>query len=169
MKRQIALLMMALSLPACQRTPMPPAESYRSVTDQWIVRLGLPTIGIWPCRDRHKKTGGTKVHVPLEEGCYKMEPSQQWRGVWATEFEAHRFCPGAAESCPWDNRNLYELWWNTRVFTDRPQIGAQLGRRYELAFVGRRTKYRVGTWSPHYEIVVDRLVSMRDLGPMPKK
>jgi hypothetical protein len=70
-------------------------------------------------------------------------------------------------ACSWDKQPRYELWWNRRMFTHRPQIGARMSRSYALDFVGRRTKYDVGGWGQHYEIVVDRLISMKDLGPTP--
>jgi hypothetical protein len=155
MKRQVGFLALALALQACHRAYEAPPQSYRSWKDQWIVRLGLPGLGIGPCKNTAEY-----------DECYKMQPVQRWRGVWLTQFEDERFCPGRTQTCAADGQPWNELWFNTRTFTSRPQIRAKGNRKYAFEFVGRRTKYPVAGIH-HYVIVVDRLISMKDLGPLP--
>jgi hypothetical protein len=157
MQWRVGLATVALFMEGCNPTSNAPAKSYRSLTDQWIVRLGLPRVGIWPCKDDK---------LDFDE-CYKMEPSREWRGLWVTQFEDYHFCPNAEQTCASAKQPRYRLWWNRKVFTHRPPVGAKTNRSYELEFIGRSTKYSVDGWDSHNEIVVDRLISMKDLGPTP--
>lgn len=156
MRRRILLVAFALSLCGCGEQPDAPAREYRRWTDQWIVRLGLPFFGIEPCR-------GLSKHLPYEE-CLKISRPQQWHGVWVTG-EGERFCPGATTQCP-GARPSTELWFNERTFRSRPQISGKMNEKYAVEFVGRRTDYPVGSaWARHYEIIVDQMISMKDIGP----
>ena len=157
MKRRVFLVAVGLALQACQRPPTAAPESYQRVADQWIVQLGLPRVGIWPCNDDRLAF----------DKCYKMLPSQHWRGVWVTQFEGEHFCPDTARSCSWNERPRYELSWNTRVFAGRPQVRRRVNRSYAIEFIGRRTRYKADGWDPSYEIIVDRLIASKDLGPTP--
>lgn len=154
MWRRVLIVGQFLSLCACQRTETASAQSYQSATDQWIVRLGLPAVGILPCRNS-----------PYE-GCYKLEPEQRWRGTWVTD-EGGRFCPKETKRCHRNEQPHLRLWYNPKVFTHPPPVAVKINRTYELNLVGRRTEYPVGGWQRNYVIVVDRLDSMTDLGPLP--
>ena len=154
--RALVIGSFGIAVAACQRMPTAPPQSYKHLSDQWIVRLGLPAVGVWPC-------DGARLDY---DECYKMQPAQRWSGTWVTEFESFHFCPGASVPCAWRDQPRYELAWNRRVFTQRPQIKADVGKVYAVDFVGRRTAYRTDGWAPAYVIVVDRLISKRDLGSL---
>jgi hypothetical protein len=152
-------MVLPLLLMACQSMPSPRADVYKNWTDRWIVRLGLP---IRPCQELDD----------IDE-CYRRLPAQHWRGTWVLGPGEHMeyFCPNSA-ACRWDKQPSYDLWWNRRVFTGRPQVGAAWGKRYAADFVGRRTAYSDRYFGPgdrKYLIVVDRLTSIRELGPSPKE
>jgi hypothetical protein len=163
------VLIVALALSACERLPTGPPDSYQDWKDQMIVRLGLPNVGIWPCRDHEEISSGEKVHVsmPVDE-CYKMERSRRWRGTWVLGPGEHdeQFCPGGTAVCALKSRPGYTLDWHRHPIGD---VG--WSKRYEVDFVGRRTSYPVDMFpaGEPYVIVVDRLNSMRDLGPLQRK
>lgn len=134
-----------------------------------IVRLGLPNVGIWPCPDQEEVNSGEKVHVsmPVDE-CYKMRPSQRWRGIWSLGPGEHdeQFCPADTPVCSSKDRQGYILDWR------RTHIGdTEWSKRYEVDFIGRRTKYRQEMFpaGEPYVIVVDRLISMKDIGALAKE
>ena len=155
-KNRVGLITVALALTACQRANPHPAESYQRWTDRMIARLSLPNVGIWPCEEQ----------APTDE-CFKMQPPRRWRGIWVLGpgEEDERFCPNSVTVCPWKRLPRYDLEWNRRVFTGRPQVHAEWGKSYVVDFTGRRTTYESGWWSsdPDYTVVVDRLNSMRML------
>jgi hypothetical protein len=150
-------MLVGLALCGCQLSGGDPAEAYRRWSDRMIVALGLTSVGMHTC----------KAEDEIDD-CVKMLPKHRWQGLWVTEFEGDRFCPGTMKACSWEKQPRYELWFNRKVFTGRPQIKAEMYRVYALDFEGRRTQYKTDRWSPHYEIVVDHLIAMRDLGPMPE-
>jgi hypothetical protein len=170
MQRQIALLMMALSLPACQRVSTEQADSYQHWTDQTIVRLGLPNVGIWPCADHEETALGEKVHVspPIYE-CYKMQPSQHWRGIWVLGPGEHdeQFCPGRTDACALESRTSYMLTWNRSIHARGPRERGT----YTIDFSGRRTTYPLEFkfFERGYVIVIDHLNSWKKVGRPPKK
>lgn len=161
----MTILTLGLGLAACHRVQIPPAQSYKSSTDQWIVRLGLPYIGIWPCRKEDKELRFT----PTDE-CLRMQPARRWRGVWVLGpyAEGEQFCPNSPVPCRWEKRPRFELEWNPRMFKGAPQVRADWGRTYLIEFVGRRTAYQDYNWQGDYTIMVDRLVSVKDVGPAPR-
>jgi hypothetical protein len=95
-----------------------------------------------------------------------MAPPQRWRGAWVTQFESEHFCPGDAFECSSEKHEEYDLWFDKKVFTDRPQIRAKVNRKYALDFIGRRTEYPIAGWGRRYEIIVDHMISMKDVGPL---
>lgn len=157
--------MLLLSVSACDR-PSNEARDYQHLTDRWIVRLGLPIVGIQPCRGRTRMENGSKFELPPPvDECYEMQPSRHWTGIWTLGPGEHdeQFCPTGAGACSLKSRPSYTLDWR------RHPIGnVGWSKRYEVDFVGRRTSYplKMLIGDETYVIVVDRLNSMKDLGPL---
>jgi hypothetical protein len=165
MIRTIAVAAALLTCTACGKQPQrTPATAYVHWGDR--LRASAPAVveSIFPpCT---KKNGRYLDPTPIDE-CYKLQAPQRWRGIWVTEFEGYRFCPAPAQTCSGYEQPRYSLWLNPKVFGHPPQIGVTLDHSYSIGFIGRRTQYRVGGWAPYYVIVVDRLISIRDLGLLP--
>lgn len=113
---------------------------------------------VTPCT-REKTVDGYKVneHLPTDQ-CVHMEPARVWRGQWISQYEHTVFCPAEAEQneCPVPN----ERTWLSGA------IGGEIGHRYFVSFVGRKTKYPGGYG--HFglydsEIIVDRMISLEKL------
>jgi len=88
------------------------------------------------------------------------------KGVWIDEFEGSQFFPNVMRPPAHDVRP--RIWLDTervRIKHGYENKGRN-GRAVLVEFIGRRTKYR--GWSGHfgmfdYEIIVDRVISMREL------
>lgn len=164
MIRTISVAAVLLACSACGKQPQrTPTQAYIYWGDR--LRASAPTVveSIFPpCT---KKYDRYRAPTPMDE-CYKLQAPQRWQGIWVTEFEEYRFCPAPAQTCSGYEQPRYSLWLNTKVFGHRPQIAGTANHSYSIEFIGRRTEYRVG-WAPHYEIVVDKLISMKDLGLLP--
>jgi hypothetical protein len=108
-----------------------------------------------PCT-RKKTIDGYEVNEQLPtDQCVHMEPAKVWRGEWVAQYEHTVFCPAAAEQtqCPIPNDRI----WLSGA------MGGEIGNRYLVSFVGRKTKYR-GSYG-HFglyqsEIIVDRMISL---------
>ena len=150
MRLRFACLAALVLLVGCGPAEQNPAESYRSGLDQWIVRSGLPSLGIRPCK------GSLNA-----EKCFKMEPARHWRGTWMPGRGEHeqRFCVANAATCRAQPRVNYVL----QSEPDDLSIWAVAHDNHATAFIidftGRRTTYRIqhsAAGEPVYVIVVDR-------------
>ncbi len=111
-----------------------------------------------PCT-RKKIVDGYEASEQLPtDQCVQMEPARVWRGQWISQYEHTVFCPEQAgqKECPVPN----ERTWLSGA------IGGEIGHRYFVSFVGRRTKYPGGYG--HFglydsEIIVDRMISLEKL------
>ncbi len=117
-----------------------------------IIRLGLQNVHVLPCE------GAKQI-----DECFKMRPLRRWSGAWITSFEAYRFCPGKS-FCSWDKEPRYDLSWSCEVLKDRSQIRVKTETVYAVEFIGRRTEYPIASFGREYPIVVDRLISMKEVG-----
>ncbi|PXW77967.1 hypothetical protein C7451_10372 [Blastomonas natatoria] len=107
-----------------------------------------------PCT-RKKTIDGYEVSelLPTDQ-CVHMEPAKVWRGEWVAQYEHTVFCPADAEQtqCPIPN---------DRIWLSGATSG-EIGNRYLVSFVGRKTKYPGGYGHfglYHSEIIVDRMIS----------
>jgi len=128
-----------------------------------IVRLGLPTIGIWPCPERKEIELGSPVYIgqPTDQ-CYKMQPQQRWQGLWRNEFEGSRFCPGPARQCQMDTPGDI-IWLDTERVTRMEPDGAL----YAVDLIGRRTAVKAQhghLGGSDHDLIVDRFISMKRVG-----
>ena len=104
-----------------------------------------------------------------DEKCYKFGPPQRMHGTWAAVFEGSQFCPGDAKSCD-PGRGKPGMWLS---FAEPVNLdwNAVTGGEYALDFIGRRTTYpghygHMGGWDQ--EVLVDRIISMKQLKAPPK-
>jgi len=154
MNRRVSMGAIALALCACQGRG-PPANAYKRWTDQWIVRLGLVNVGIYPC-----------PVSDLDPECLKMDPPRRWKGLWYNEFEGSRFCPEPAQQCGPDTPGdkIYLDW----SFSFPPKWkGLPLNRVYAVDFIGRRTSVRGNYAGSSYFIMGNRLISLKEIEPPP--
>lgn len=122
-----------------------------------IVGLGLPNVGIYPCR--HTRSFGE---------CIKMDPPRRWKGLWFNEFEGSRFCSAPAQKCNESTPGDRILLDWSFSFPARWK-GLPLNRVYAVDFVGRRTTVRGGYFYDNdYVIIGDRLISVSEIEPPPK-
>jgi hypothetical protein len=146
-----------------------PPEAYVDPVDQQIARTGKGISGRpFPC-EREKLADGIRyIEGVALDACVRMSPSQTFRGLWRNEFEGSRFCPAPAQECTFHTNG--DKIWLTFPKDLRPYNIEASGGLYELEFVGRQTMHR--GFSGHlgvsdHEIIVDRLISMRELQPPP--
>ena len=154
MKRILALAALIFFIGGCHHADRQPWDEYRGATDRWIVRLALPNVGIWPCRNK-----------PSFDQCYRLQPPQRWHGTWVLGPGEHdeRFCWDQMGTCAPEGGDVYTLDWRTR-----PRVPAEAGgeKFYTVDFVGRRSSYAHDLSNKHrFIIVVDRLISLEKARP----
>jgi hypothetical protein len=100
------------------------------------------------------------------EECFEKLPPAHWRGLWRNDPEISYFCPAPATKCP-------EGTERDRISIDfqshRPNITSWNGL-YQVDFIGRRTArggFRAG-YGARQDMIVDRLISMKEIEPPPK-
>ena len=167
------LIPAAMLLAGCKQQPQrPPREPVTS--EALIAQIHREVPGFTnECLDK-LKWGGWKA-VPNElDRCFKMLPPQRWRGLWRNAFEAPSFCPAPALKCGSDPAaEANQLEMSIEFKSDPPGFGPDTrpGGLYEVEFVGRRTAHG-GIHGDHplaQEIVVDRLISIKEVEGPPKE
>jgi hypothetical protein len=101
--------------------------------------------------------------------CYKMDDVRRWRGLWANDFEGSLFCPVPANGCPSDSEDD-QIWLEFADPATRAKLPHPGGGLYAIDFYGRRTRYKGlhGHFGmAEHEIIVDRLVSIREIKAPP--
>ena len=101
--------------------------------------------------------------------CFSFEQPRRWKGLWRKDFEGSRFCPEPARECSHDTAG--EETWLEFSF-DYPAAGEPpFGGLYAVEFIGRRSK-GAGAFGHagmfKNEILVDRLVSLKEVEPPPR-
>jgi hypothetical protein len=102
------------------------------------------------------------------EDCSQRLPPRRWHGLWRNDFEGSLFCPAPAQECTNGGRPLSERIW--LELEPRPAI-VRDGALYAVEFIGRRTARGspyAGSGYPQ-DIIVDRMISMKELQPPPKQ
>ena len=102
-------------------------------------------------------------------------PQTRMHGMWRNDFEGSQFCPAPARTCSYvwtGERTQPQIWLSFNGPMPPRFRDAKLGGLYEIEFLGRKTMFKgeyghVGM-SDH-EIVVDRLISIREIEPPPKE
>ncbi len=139
---------------ACHR-PQP------QVSDQIMQRLRDAEPGMTDECAKTIRFGGLAASPNETDKCYRMMPTQHWRGLWRDALEDSQFCPAPALRCSHDSSgDSIWLTFGKGIHQDQDQLGFL----YAIDFVGRRTLRR-----GHYghfgmfdqEIIVDRLISIR--------
>lgn len=149
----------------------PPARAYLGWKNQFWVALGFQYLS-HPCLRTVQTEHGTFASNPPTDRCFRMSPPQRMKGVWIDDFESSRFFVGANDASEAEV-GLGGIWLDLGTHRipglSREATVAGL-RAFEIEFVGRQTlvagKYgHMGT-SDH-EVVVDRLISVRPIDPIP--
>lgn len=145
---------------------LPPPEAYVRAEDQERARrMDLHDL---PCTFTTKDNGYEVVQSLPTDQCYRMLGRQRYQGLWRNDFEGSMFCAAPAQECSYETPG--ETIWLS-IAEHLPQ-SHQLGRGglYSVSFEGRRTAYR-GMYGhlgmSGHEIIVDRMISMRELEPPP--
>jgi len=119
-----------------------------------------------PCT--YEKTElGTRVIASLPtDQCYKMTKPERVRGYWSDQFEGSQFCDAPTRACFNSEKNSTWLEFVDPKMERREPTGAL----YAVELIGRRPLHS-GTFG-HFgmfqnDIVVDRMISMKRLGPPP--
>lgn len=109
-----------------------------------------------PCTRKMTVDGYEENEQLPTDQCVYMEPAKVWRGHWINQYEHTVFCSADAEQngCPVPN----DRTWLSGA------MGGEIGHRYRVSFVGRKTKYPGGYG--HFglfqsEIIVDRMISLK--------
>lgn len=100
-------------------------------------------------------------------GCYAMDKPKRWRGFFRYDFERSLFC--ADRQC--SDTLGGQMWLSGKAAGLWPNPKTDQGSLYEIEFIGRRTAVRGyhGHQSQYpYEVVVDRLISMKRIEAPPK-
>jgi hypothetical protein len=112
-----------------------------------------------------------------EETCDDLSPAEQMRGVWVTGFERSGFIPDAIDAPGRDDVQAQRTWLtfargatpDRSVWAERDSRGGQAF--FAIEFVGRRSRGPApGGGYGHLNgaenlVVVDRIISLRVLGP----
>jgi hypothetical protein len=99
--------------------------------------------------------------------CEQRLPPRRWRGLWRDDFEGSLFCPAPAGEC----RNRLILP-NDQIWLDlKPRPAAvrdqRLGGLYRVEFIGRETARGTSYSGYAQDIIVDRLISIKEIEPPP--
>lgn len=99
-----------------------------------------------------------------------MTPPQRWRGLWWDNFEGSVFCSSPAEECGDNPGNNTWLSYSEKLRHAGAKPAEGAGGLYQVEFIGRKTLTRghyghMGYFD--YEIIVDRMISARQLEPPP--
>lgn len=117
--------------------------------------------------------GGIEAATGKIEDCYKFDPPRRWKGLFFTGFEVSRFCPEPARECSDDTPGEH-IWLAQGPSIQIPRRNGESGPEPELFrvdFIGRKTTYPGGhghTGASEEEIIVDRLISLKQVEPSPK-
>ena len=104
----------------------------------------------------------------LPESCIDRLPPMHLRGLFRNDFEAPLFCPEPATQCrnsvgPKPSGIWFELDSRPPVLRD-----SLPGGLYAVDFIGRRTVHGTPYALFAQDVIVDRLISIRQVEPPPK-
>lgn len=180
MMRAILVTSVAALLAACGEQGPPPALNDMQMQELRTASPGMKEA----CLEEFRKKGFESADIPREvDACFEMQPPRRWKGLWRNEFEGSQFCPAPAQDCgrrfmsPPSKRGerMEPLVWLS--FKAPEPVEADFRRTmpgglYSVDFIGRRTAVKgyyghMGT--SEHEVVVDRLISIKEIEPPPPK
>jgi hypothetical protein len=161
--RSMILIVGGVLITGCQQAGdqyrrLPPPEAFVKLKDRVAVRMlqsGIPWT--YPC---------------MEPGrCLKYDGPKRIRGLWRNDFEGSQFCEAPATQCSFDMPGP-RTWLDARVSFPTEFKRRDLGGLYAVDFIGRSSQYRgnyghVGVFDK--EVIVDRIISIREIEPPPKR
>ena len=114
------------------------------------------------------KWGGIEA-LDDSDDCTQRLPPARWHGLFRNNFEGPLFCPRPAHMCP-AGTQADKIWFE---FEPRPESlkHAIPGGLYAVDFIGRRSARGSprGAWGFSQDIVVDRLISLKEIEAPPKE
>jgi hypothetical protein len=131
---------------------MPPPNAYLRFQDRVAARLIRSGI-FWrmPCH------GVVKV-----DQCFRFTKPQRMRGLWRNDFEGSAFCAVPARQCPQRQRHAWLEIASLPGLRETPPGGL-----YAVDFVGRHSEYGGGVTLGDADVIVDRLMSIREVEAPP--
>jgi hypothetical protein len=104
-----------------------------------------------------------------------FERQERMQGLWRNGFEESVFCPAPAQKCDYvmtGDRAEPLIWLDASISFPAEIKMRQLGGLYEIEFLGRRSvkpgRYgHMGMFDQ--QVIVDRLISVREVEPPPKE
>jgi hypothetical protein len=166
-----AFLLLAVLISGCgERTS---ANAYRDWRDRVAASVGVPLFGWGPC-GRALRDDKFEPDKSIFEICYRLTQPQRWHGSWRNDFEGSRFCPAPATQCSHDTPGeKISLQYSFGITDTSPsEWKVPPGGLYEVEFIGRRTavKGHYGHMgASDHAMIVDRMISVREVEPPPKK
>lgn len=126
---------------------------------------------------REQVENGVRVMVYLgDRSCVPLEPPSEQDGLWINAFEGQRFIPDGTKPADVKRRDA-GIWFNMHeLLTPDLPVRPLTGHVYRVRFVGRMATdmnrkpldgYGHMSMSPGL-VVVDRMIAMEDLGPLPR-
>lgn len=133
-------------------------------------RLSNGYAGPLPCEFEKKELGSPVIASLPTEQCYKMTSPERMTGLWSNAFEDPEFCPAPARECPDHPREagkyprLYPPFEPPHLPGDKD---TPPGGLYAIDFIGRHTVYPLGSGELDKIVVVDRVISIKEVKPPP--
>lgn len=162
------ILIGLLMTSACQKPfgfdvrQAPRPSGYVHFSDRMTARLNYWGL-YWslPCL-RWEKTGDTSTMSELpDDQCFKMDPPRRWRGLWRNPLGLSKFCPAPAKKCDSYPIAADQAWLEIgQVVHKVPD-----GMLYSVEFTGRRNSVDGNFEGLDHEIIVDKMISVKLLGP----
>jgi len=171
MRKWIAVAVLGLA--GCEKAPeaardmISPPAAYANFSDRVAAQMllwGLPSQ--LPClRNRYTEA----ETLMSDDECFRHLAPERFHGLWRDDPRGARFCPSPARTCTRMSAGarihleLKEAW-----ALNLPVLGG--GALYAVDFIGRRSAHS-GRYTPYLadgypeEIVLDRMISMKELEP----
>lgn len=108
--------------------------------------------------------------------CDELLPPERMQGIWVNGFEVSGFVPGATGLPQPGDRSYGRIWLSfAEGVAPDPALRAEMDKvrgrvAVAIEFVGRRSRHEgahVHMGGARSQVVVDRILSARLLGPMP--
>jgi hypothetical protein len=159
-------VLVVVLLAACnQQHPQRQQKISDAELERW--RTGMPGMK-QECLEK-LKWGGIEALPNELDKCFKMLPPTRWRGLWRRDFEASIFCPAPAKRCsnPYPD-NAIQLEFRSGLKLAGIDADTPPGGLYALDLIGRRTA-QGGMYGPlAQELIVDRMISIKQVEAPPK-
>ncbi|NUR45272.1 MAG: hypothetical protein HOP91_03810 [Sphingomonas sp.] len=165
------VVMAAVLIAGCKQQPQQPPRQQK-VSDAEIAEMHRDMPGMTDaCLDK-LKWGGSEGLPRQYEDCFKFTPSQRMQGLWRNNFEGSEYCDGSSGQCPDAKANAETGIW-LAMRSPLPGVDdTPPGGLYAIDFIGRRS-IGAGMFGhmgmAKNEVIVDRLLSIKEVEPPPSQ